>query len=152
MKYHQIQIDDEVFEFLKRKAEPLIDTPNSVLRRELLQRERTVHPPAPKVPFTQANDSSLTFPFGTPVALQHTLEVIRHVLDGTYDRGSASHYVARKHGVAVQTVNDKYGRQLGITAKEFDRLLQQPGLSDLRTLLIQKYPSHGETIRQILGQ
>jgi hypothetical protein len=31
----QIRIDDEVYELLKRKAEPFVDTPNSVLRREL---------------------------------------------------------------------------------------------------------------------
>ncbi len=30
-----IRIDDEVFNFLKQNAEPLIDTPNSVLRRLL---------------------------------------------------------------------------------------------------------------------
>ncbi len=33
---HTIQIDDEVMSALKRKAEPFVDTPNSVLRRLLL--------------------------------------------------------------------------------------------------------------------
>jgi hypothetical protein len=31
-----IEIDDEVFAYLQRHSEPLIDTPNDVLRRELL--------------------------------------------------------------------------------------------------------------------
>jgi hypothetical protein len=31
----QIEIDDDVFDYLKSKAEPFIDTPNSVLRRVL---------------------------------------------------------------------------------------------------------------------
>jgi hypothetical protein len=30
-----IQVDEEVFQFLKTRAEPFVDTPNSVLRREL---------------------------------------------------------------------------------------------------------------------
>lgn len=30
-----IRIDDEVYELLQRKAQPFVDTPNSVLRREL---------------------------------------------------------------------------------------------------------------------
>ena len=35
MKMHEIKVDDEVFEYLQRKAVPLVDTPNSVLRRVL---------------------------------------------------------------------------------------------------------------------
>lgn len=31
----QVDLDDEVFEYLKSKAEPFVDTPNSVLRRLL---------------------------------------------------------------------------------------------------------------------
>lgn len=33
----KIEVDQEVFEFLKRNAEPFVDTPNCVLRRFLLQ-------------------------------------------------------------------------------------------------------------------
>ncbi|MDT9701876.1 hypothetical protein [Streptomyces sp. P17] len=32
-----IQIDEEVFAYLQRHSEPLVDTPNDVLRRELLK-------------------------------------------------------------------------------------------------------------------
>lgn len=44
-----IRIDDEVFEALKKLAEPLVDTPNSVLRRLLeLERKKPASPkPAP---------------------------------------------------------------------------------------------------------
>jgi hypothetical protein len=43
-----IRIDDEVFEALKKLAEPLVDTPNSVLRRLLDLKTRTAAPkPAP---------------------------------------------------------------------------------------------------------
>jgi hypothetical protein len=42
MKFHQVDVDDEVFEYLKRKAEPFVDTPNSVMRRELLNKKTKV--------------------------------------------------------------------------------------------------------------
>ncbi|MFE5711976.1 hypothetical protein ACFQ7J_14305 [Streptomyces sp. NPDC056501] len=32
----KIEIDDDVFAYLQRRSEPLVDTPNDVLRRELL--------------------------------------------------------------------------------------------------------------------
>lgn len=37
MKKHQIEVDEEVFEALQELAAPLVDTPNSVLRRLLLE-------------------------------------------------------------------------------------------------------------------
>lgn len=37
MKKHQIEVDEEVFEVLQELATPLVDTPNSVLRRLLLE-------------------------------------------------------------------------------------------------------------------
>ncbi|MFF0780909.1 hypothetical protein [Streptomyces sp. NPDC003720] len=40
-----IEVDDEVFAYLQRHSEPLVDTPNDVLRRELLKGEK---PPADK--------------------------------------------------------------------------------------------------------
>ncbi len=33
MRHHKIEIDDDVFKYLKEHAGPFIDTPNSVLRR-----------------------------------------------------------------------------------------------------------------------
>lgn len=32
---HNIEVDDEVFDYLQSQAQPFLDTPNSVLRREL---------------------------------------------------------------------------------------------------------------------
>lgn len=37
MKKHQIEVDEDVFEALQELATPLVDTPNSVLRRLLLE-------------------------------------------------------------------------------------------------------------------
>ncbi|MDX2748297.1 hypothetical protein [Streptomyces sp. NRRL_B-2557] len=36
-----IEIDDEVFAYLQRHSEPLVDTPNDVLRRQLLEGEKS---------------------------------------------------------------------------------------------------------------
>lgn len=150
MQYQKIEIDEEVFDFLKRKAEPFVDTPNSVLRRLLLNKNVSQAEPlqvtAKQEPETEA------FPRGTPVALQHILEVIRLVKDGSYSRNSATNFVARKHKVASQTVQDKYGRQLGLTANDFDRLLSQPQSDEMITLLVKKFPSHGDLIRNYLGK
>ena len=42
MKKHTIEVDEEVFEVLQQLATPLVDTPNSVLRRLLLEGEPRV--------------------------------------------------------------------------------------------------------------
>ncbi|WP_158073003.1 restriction system modified-DNA reader domain-containing protein [Streptomyces kebangsaanensis] len=44
MSRRTIVVDDEVFERLQREAQPLIDTPNSVLRRLLALDARPVRP------------------------------------------------------------------------------------------------------------
>ena len=148
MKWHKIEVDDEVFEYLKAEAEPFVDTPNSVLRRKL------------KIPSTHQmqraeGDRNETVPeesyqIGTPAALQQILDVIRLVKRGTYTRNEATQIISKKLNVAPQTVQDKYGRQLGLTADAFDRLLAQPGRGELQALLIKKFPNHGNLIRQNL--
>ncbi|MFC5265875.1 hypothetical protein ACFPJ1_27495 [Kribbella qitaiheensis] len=45
---HKIDVDDEVFAFLQREAEPFVDTPNDVLRRRLLQGAAQPHQPRAK--------------------------------------------------------------------------------------------------------
>ena len=40
MDMHRIEVDDEVFQLLQQKAVPLVDSPNSVLRRLLLGKRR----------------------------------------------------------------------------------------------------------------
>ncbi|HEX9021613.1 MAG TPA: hypothetical protein VF903_10185 [Nitrospirota bacterium] len=150
MKWHKIEIDDEVMQQLKKLADPFKDTtPNSVLRRELLkERQSTNITSLPQ----KTNDKDITnlFPIGTPMALQQILEVISLVRQGAYDRGGATHFVARKHNCAPQTVQDKYGRQLSLTAEQFDRLLIPQRSHDLATLLIKKFPSHSEIIRKVV--
>ena len=150
MKWHTIEVDDDVMEYLKKRAEPFKDTtPNSVLRRELLKgRQTTVM--TSSISENQKNEPVDHFPAGMPVALQQILEVTRLSKRGTYSRNEATHIVSKRHGVAPQTVQDKYGRQLGLIAGEFDRLLAETGLNDLVTLLIKKFPRYGDIIKKYL--
>jgi negative regulator of replication initiation len=144
MRTHQVEVDDEVFAFVKSHAEPLVDTFNTSLRRLLPlasatapKRQSAPNPPVAGTP---------SFPGGTPQALRQIIEVAVLVLGGAYTRQSATQAVAKRHGVATQTVLDKYGRQLGLTASQFDRLLDQPGHKELKQLLRSKFPGHQEAI------
>ena len=134
---HKIEIDDEVWQFLKKHAEPFEDTPNSVLRRLLLK------PNADKGDTKTNYDNSIEFPqipIGVPKALQQILEVTFYVLKRGYTREEATHLVAKKRAIAPQTVFDKYTRQLNKTASEFDYLLNHR-LEDLKKVLKNKFPS-----------
>ena len=147
MKSHTIEIDDDVFRYLKKRAEPFEDTPNSVLRRELLKNSRLPIGTGSPLRIADAGTADL-FPIGTPVALQQILEVVLLIKSGTHKRNEATRIIAKKHNVAQQTVQDKYGRQLGMTADEFDRLLIPSKAEDLIALLIKKFPSYGDIIRK----
>jgi len=155
MRFHEVEVDDEVFQFVKGRAEPLVDTFNSALRR-LLPLDGQTRKPARPLNFPQAApEKSLSvlpsLPGGTPQALRQILEVARLVRGGAYTRTAATSFVAKQHNVFPQTVIDKYGRQLGLTAGQFDRLLEQADSADLRKLLKSKFPGYGEVIDQVLG-
>lgn len=147
MRFHKIEIDDEVWGFLKKLAEPFEDTPNSVLRRVLLTK--------PNKPLTEpiesvAETEILKFSKGIPKALSQFLEVIYRVRKMGQDRKEATRNVAKKEGVFYQTIIDKYCRQLGKKAFEIERLLEPDKLQELQLLLEKKFSSHRDVIRQFL--
>jgi hypothetical protein len=154
MRFHQVEVDEDVFQFVKMHAEPLIDTFNSALRRLLLldgQSRGSKH--SSSFPQGSPAKSPSTLPAlsgGTPQALRQILEVASLVRGGAYTRTAATSFVAKQHNVFPQTVLDKYCRQLGLTAGQFDRLLEQDGIADLQKLLKSKFPGHGEVIEQVL--
>lgn len=155
MRLYEVEVDDEVFQFVKGSAEPLVDTFNSALRR-LLPLDGQTRQPTRSLNFPQgAPEKSLnvlqSLPGGTPQALRQILEVAQLVRGGTYTRPAATSFVAKQHHVFPQTVIDKYTRQLGLTAGQFDRLLEQADSADLRRLLKSKFPGYGEVIDQVLG-
>ncbi len=155
MRFHQVEVDDEVFQFVQRQAEPLVDTFNSALR-QVLPLDGQSREPTRLSSFPQGapakNSSDLpSFPSATPQALRQILEVVHLIRGGAYTRTTATSFVAKQHNIFPQTVLDKYCRQLGLTAREFDRLLEQADAADLRKLLKSKFPEYGEVIDQVLG-
>ncbi len=153
MRMHQVEVDDEVFSFVKAHAEPLTDTFSSALRRLLpLGGPDRPNRAAPNPHAPPANGGSLipSMPRGAPKALREILEVMRLVFGGAYTRTAATQFVAKQHGIFPQTVLDKYCRQLQLTASQFDGLLEQKGLVDLRRILRSKFPAHTEVIEDVL--
>jgi len=152
---HQIEVDDDVMTYLKSKAEAFVDNPNSVLRRELLG-QRTPTPtqaaPVKRRPSVLYSDAP-NFPLmisGTPQALRQILNVVYLVGKGTYTRPEATAVVAKALQVTPQTVLDKYCRQLGLTAFQFDQLLDEQQFTTLRTLLKKKFPEQHAVIDRII--
>jgi hypothetical protein len=154
MRMHQVEVDGEVFSFVKAHAEPLVDDFNSVLRRLLpLQGQKRQEREVARriVPSTKDASPLPSLPRGMPRALHQILEVTRLVRGGAYSRTSATQFVAKQHAICWQTVHDKYCRQLNLTANQFDRLLEQEGSSDLRTILTKKFPLYTKEIEEALG-
>ena len=152
MRFHKVEVDDQVFQYVKGHAEPLIDTFNSVLRRLLLASGPKSDKPKQKDVGPPRTDGLLpNLPRQTPEALRHTLEVAYLVRGGAYDRPSATQFVAKQHDVFPQTVLDKYCRQLNLRAREFDRLLEQPELKELKGILTSKFPDYEHVIDETLS-
>ena len=152
MRMHMIDIDQEVFDYLKSQAEPFTDTPNDVLRR-LLFGKTSSEKLAQFKPRVVANNNLPPVPAGTPKALEHILQVVYMTCFSGVSRSKATKDVAKMHGgIAPQTVLDKYCRQLNLKASEFDRLVAEPGLSGLKEILYAKFNGHREVIDNYLNQ
>ena len=147
---HKVEVDDEVFAFVQQHAEPLVDDFNSALRRILAPGRGTA---GHKQPLVATSDGRAGYqaPPGTPQALVQILDIVRLVRDGTQSRIGATQQVAKKRGLAVQTVLDKYTRQLGLEAAQFDRLLAPERSEDLRKLLHSKFRDHIDAIDEVLS-
>ncbi len=140
MKMHLIEIDDNIWSHLQQKAEPLVDTPNSVLNRLLFGKEEKKEEPAAcfSIPTVSIQ--------GLPKSLAQILEVVYEIEVNGYSRTQATNRVAKKRGTAPQTITDKYCRQLGKKAHEIDELMADPGYAGFKDLLIGKYSLHREII------
>ena len=148
MQTYKIEIDEKVWNYLKSKAEPFEDTPNSVLNRILLGGE-----------ISRPNDANGRIPVGIPTsflggvpkALAQILEVIYEVKMSGRNRSEATNLVAQRRNTAPQTVIDKYCRQLGKRAYEIDRLLEDQNLAELRELLERKFVNHRKLINSFFA-
>jgi hypothetical protein len=142
---HQIEVDDDVFSYLKIKAEPFIDSPNDVLRRELLwdNQFRSIQ----QVSGEHREDGPV-FQAGTPEALKQILDVIYRVKRTRLSRIKATKLVAERYGVKVQTVNDKYGRQLCGSASNFDKLLEPSDCEMLKSTIVKYFPQEADQVNK----
>jgi hypothetical protein len=148
MQNYKIEIDEKVWNYLKSKAEPFEDTPNSVLNRILLGGQLSrLH----EVNRKTAVSIPTSFPDGIPKALAQILEVIHEVKKSGRSRREATNLVAQRRNTAPQTVIDKYCRQLGKRAYEIDRLLEDQNLGELRALLERKFVNHRELINSFFA-
>jgi hypothetical protein len=148
MVFYKIDIDEEVWQFLKKNAEPFKDTPNSVLRKLLFRRNDKGHVVHEIKTYTEADFPA--FPHRIPQALAQTLEVIYGVRKLGMSRTQATNFAAQKRKVAPQTIIDKYCRQLNKHAYEIDRLLAPQNLGELQSLLEKKFDRHKDVIRDFL--
>ena len=134
MKYYRIDVDERVWNYLKRQAEPFEDTPNAVLNRLFFGE------------YDRTNEQIPVFPDGTPKGLEQILEVLFEIRKLGRNRSEATNNVARRRNTPPQTVSGKYCRELGKKAYEIDRLLQEPDLSGFKSLLENKYVHHKDLI------
>ena len=140
MKMYSIEIDEKIWKFLQKYAEPFIDTPNTVLNKILFEasEESDGQESASAVPSVSIK--------GTPKSLSQILEVIYEIEVNGCSRTEATNRVAQKRGTAPQTVTDKYCRQIGKKAHEIDQLLSEPGYHEFKALLKSKFNNHALVI------
>ena len=136
MNRHWIEIDEDVWGYLKKFAEPFVDTPNSVLRRLLLDDEER---------YDGASLSMIDIK-GVPKALSQIFEVLYEIEVNGCSRIEATHKVAQKRGTAPQTVIDKYCRQLNKRAYEIDQLFNEQDYVQFKKILKKKFVSHRNII------
>jgi succinate dehydrogenase flavin-adding protein (antitoxin of CptAB toxin-antitoxin module) len=155
MHFHQVEVDDEVYQFVKKHAEPLVDSFNSTLKRLLpladIQVKKT-HADGQETPITKASSTIAPLPKHIPQELRHIIEVVLLVRGGAYSRTLATRYVAKRYNVFPQTVLDKYCRQLNLTTNQFDKLLEESDLRELREILKSKFKNHAQVVDEVLRQ
>ena len=75
MRFHQVEVDDDVFQFVKTHSEPLVDTFNSTLRRllTLSGRQRKQNQVSEEDSFPSESAGTL------PAVPQHLPQALRHI-------------------------------------------------------------------------
>lgn len=142
MSPHLIEIDDELMAFLRSKIHDFDDTPNSVLRRELRISDEPSATSRRGRPPREVPSGDWT----VPAALAQVIEVVRLVRGNGYDRNSATNQVARNRRISRESVADKYGRQLGLSTEQFDRMLAAKDLKELQSRLCTRFPGNTDFI------
>lgn len=140
MQMFSIEVDEKIWRYLQKRAEPFVDTPNSVLARILFG---DADQPQEKKEATAIESVNIQ---GLPKSLAQILEVIFEIEANGYPRTEATNQVAEKRGTAPQTITDKYCRQLNKKAHEIDEMLAEPDYAGFKDLLKNKYIDHHHMI------
>ncbi len=151
MQNYQVEVDEELFLYVQQHAEPLVDNFNSTIKRLLGLSDKALKQQLFSSVSRSQGYSGLSLSRDVPQSLCHILEVVDLVFKYSETRPDATRIVAKKYGVAPQTVLDKYCRQLNLTAAEFDRLLDEPQLNTLRIKLKKKFSEHSDLIDEMLS-
>jgi len=146
-RMYQIEVDEEIYNFLKQHAEPFKDTPNSVLRRFLPLKSDEV-----EIKDKDVRKVFPRFPESIPNALAQILEMIILVKKEGQSRVEATQTVADLRGITTQAVIDKYTRQLGKRAYEVDELLMTSNMDEFKTLLIERFPYHSKVVESTFDE
>ena len=136
MGTHLIEVDDRVFKYLQSHAEPLVDTPNSVLTKLLFGGDRAED--ERKFPSVSVK--------GLPKSLSYVLEVVSEMALNGYSRLEATKIVADRNDTVPTTVMDKYCRQLNLKAHEADELFEEQGYAEFKNILKEKFTTYREVI------
>jgi hypothetical protein len=149
MVMHAIEIEDKIWQHLKKFAEPFEDTPNSVLMRLLFpgQKKYTKNQidrieKVDKSNLNEDDEENLDEYIdvqGVPKALSQVLEVLYEMKVHGLSRVAATSKVAKRRGTSLGTVTDKYCRQLNKKAQEIDLLFKEPDLESFKELLKSKF-------------
>ncbi len=146
-KMYKIEVDEEVYDFMKNHAEPFKDTPNSVLRGYLPLKNGKA-----KNQNDDAREIPPKFPDSVPNALAQILEMVILVKNEGLGRVEATHTVADLRGITYQAVIDKYCRQLDKRAFEVDELLMASNINEFKKLLINRFPYHSKVIESVFSE
>ena len=150
MKWYTLEVDETIWNYLQKHAEPLTDTANSVLHKLLFGTSAHARLDTSSRPRKNSlgKQPILT---GIPKALEQILDVVKEVVKIGRSRPDATKVVAKRHGDRKpQTILDKYCRQLGMKAYDFDKLLMEPGLHTLTRVLKERFPRHQDQIDSFL--
>lgn len=150
---YRIEVDEDVYEFLKKHKEPVVDKDeNSVLRKLLLGRK--VLPAKKEVEFWVNGINSGKFPdlpAGIPDGLGYILEIVYLLKkEITNSRIEATKLVAERHNIKYSTVIENYAWQIDKSGDDIDRMLDDIEYIELRTVLKAKFPKYNGVIKNIL--
>lgn len=149
MEKINIKIDSDVFDFMQKRAVPLVESPNDFLRRWF------------GLPSKEILNRELSSPIKREIIRSEPhkkrLKVILHLLDlmffNGYDRNDATNHLARRYGVWRQTVQDYYTRAFhNMNTDDFDRLCIPENRGKLEGLLIKRYPEDEALINNFFAR